>query len=168
MKVVLISLVCLAMVAVECAILHPFGLSIARADVHVAIVLFLALRCQTLEGTVGSFMAGYLVDSLSGEPSGLYVFSSVLTFLLARLLAPFVEVRSVKGFVFLAGAVDLLHNLSVLGLSKLLAVPGVSQGPSFLAIWPTAGLTMAAALLAWPLLRAIETLFKKPESGLLL
>ncbi|MGI5862743.1 MAG: hypothetical protein ACOX6T_11895 [Myxococcales bacterium] len=167
MKVVLISLACLALVAVECALLRPLGISVARADVHVVFVLFFALRCQTLEGALGAFAAGYFVDVLSGQPSGLYVFTSVLTFLLARLLAPFVDVRSVKGFVPLAAVIDLLHNLAAIGMLSL-ASPSTRLGPVFSAMWPTAGLTMLAALLVWPLLKAIEGIFKKPERGLLL
>lgn len=167
MKVLLISLASLALVALECALLRPLGLSVARIDVHVAVVLFLALRCQTLEGAFGAFAVGYFFDVLSGQPSGLYVFTAVLTFLIARLVSPFVDVRSIKGFVPLSAAIDLLHNLAALSLASL-GASEVSRAPAFAAIWPTAGLTALAALLVWPLLRSIESLFKKPDRGLLL
>jgi len=166
MKVLFISLASLALVAVECALVRALGLSVARIDVHVAVVLFLALRCQTLEGAAGAFAVGYFFDVLSGQPSGLYVFSAVLIFLVARLLSPFVDVRSAKGFAPLAAAVDLLHNLAAVWLATI-GAQGISRAAAFGAIWPTAALTALAALGVWPLLRSIENLFKKPERGLL-
>lgn len=167
MKLLTLWLVCLALVATECALLRPFGLSSARADVHVAVIVFLALRCTTLEGAFGAFAAGYVVDALSGLPTGLYVFTSVLAFLIARLLAPFVDVKKAGAFALLAALVDSLHNLAVWGLALLGTAPEADRGAILQAIPLTAGLTAVAALVAWPLLTRAEALFKKPETGLL-
>lgn len=168
MKVIALSLACLAAVAAECALLRPFGLSIARAEVHVAVILFFALRCHTLEGALGSFAAGYFIDVLSGQPSGLYVFTAVLTFLLARFVAPFVDVRTAKGFAPLAAAIDVMHGLIVWGLVSLVTPAEQSRDAMLGSVLATAGLTAIAALLIWPVLRSIENFFRKPETGLLL
>jgi rod shape-determining protein MreD len=166
MKLASLALACLALVAIECAVLRPFGLSVARSDVAVAAVLFFGLRCQTLEGAFASFAAGYFVDVLSGQPSGLYVFTAVLTYLVARLIAPFVEVRSARRFALLAAGLDVLHNLAALGLLLLSAQPEASRRAMLSAIPLTALLTSVAALVAWPVLRFAEGAFKKQESGI--
>lgn len=168
MKLATLITACLALVAVECAALRPFGLSVARADLAVAAVLFFGVRCQTLEGALGSFAAGYFVDLNSGQPTGLYIFTAVLTYLVARLVAPFVEVRSARRFALLAAALDLLHNLAAWGVLSAGAAPElVDRGEMLSAIPLTAALTAAGAALAWPLLRGIEAAFKKPETGIL-
>jgi len=160
-------LVCsLFLLALETALLRSFGLSVARADVGVAAVLFLALRSPTLEGAFGAAMVGYFVDVLSGQPSGLYVFAAVLTFLLARLVAPFVEARSALAFAALVAPIDALHNLTVLGLLSL-AGTGASRAAMLGAIPATAGLTALVALAVWPLFRKVDGMFEKPDTGLL-
>ncbi len=166
MKLASLAIACLALVAVECAVLRPFGLSVARSDVAVAAVLFFGLRCQTLEGAVASFAVGYFVDVLSGQPNGLYIFTAVLTYLIARFIAPFVEVRSGRRFALLAAGVDVFHNLAACGLLLLGAAPEASRHAMLSAIPLTALLTSVAALVAWPVLRFAEAAFKKQESGI--
>lgn len=167
MKLATLAIACLAMVAIECAALRPLGLSVARADVAVAAVLFFGVRCQTLEGALGSFAAGYFVDLHSGQPTGLYIFTAVLTYLVARLVAPFVEVRSARRFALLAAGMDVVHNLAAWALLSTGAAPDVHRGEMLSAIPLTAALTAAAAALIWPVLRWLEAVFKKPETGIL-
>lgn len=155
------------LLAVESALLRPLGLSVARFDVGVAAILFFALRCHTLEGAFGAAVTGYVVDVLSGQPSGLYVFAAVLSFLLARLVAPFVETRSAFAFAAVAAPLDALHNLTVWGLCLVGTAPG-DQRPAMLAAIPaSAGLTAAVSLLLWPLFRRVNGAFEKPDPGLL-
>ncbi len=168
MKLATLIVACLALVALECAALRPFGLSVARADLAVAVVLFFGVRCQTLEGAAGSFAAGYFVDLHSGQPSGLYIFTAVLTYLVARLVAPFVEVRSARRFALLAAAMDVAHNLAAWGLLAAGGAPDVNRSEMLSAIPLTAALTAVAATLIWPVLRWIEAVFKKPETGILM
>jgi rod shape-determining protein MreD len=167
MKLCLMLMACLGLTAVECAVMLPLGLSVARIDVAVAVVLFLALRSPTLEGAMGSFAAGFFVDVLSGQPSGLYVFTAVLTFLLSRLAAPFVDVRSAGGFALLAALVDALHNFAAWGLVLLAPLQGAGRTPMLAGIPLSAVLTALASLAVWPLFLRIEGLFRKPDTGLL-
>ena len=60
----------------------------------VAIVAFLSLRAGLLEGAVASYAIGYLLDLMSGRPTGLYTLLAVVTFLLGRIAASLVDVRS--------------------------------------------------------------------------
>jgi hypothetical protein len=167
MKVISLTLACLILLALECALLRPLGWSVARFDVSVALVVFLALNCQTLEGAFGSFAAGYMLDAVSGLPSGLYVFTAVLTFLLARLVSPFVEVRGPVSFAALAAGMDALHNLAAWGLVLLGSDEGIDRSAMLGGVLPSAALTALVAPLLWLVLRRIEASFEKPETGLL-
>lgn len=168
MKVVALLAASLALLGLECGLLRPLGLSVARADVGVAAVLFFALRCSSLEGAFGAAAVGYFVDVLSGQPSGLYVFAAVLTYLLARLIAPFVEAKTALAFAALAAPVDALHNLAVWGLTLLATAPETGRDAMLGAIPLTAFLTALVALAIWPALRRIDAAFEKPETGLLM
>jgi rod shape-determining protein MreD len=166
MKLVALLAVTLVLLGMETALLRPFGLSVARADVCVVAVLFIALRCNILEGALGAAVAGYFVDVLSGQPSGLPIFTSVFIFWLARLVAPFVEAKKALPFAALAVPIDLAYNFTVWGLSLI----GTAQGNrlAMLKALPlTAILTAGVALLMWPLLRKVDSLFEKPDTGLL-
>ncbi len=167
MKVASITLAGLVLLALECALLRPMGFSVARFDLEVAVVVFLAINCQTLEGALGSFVAGYMLDAVSGLPSGLYVFSSVLTFLIARLASPFVEVRGVLSFAALVGGMDALHNLLAWALTLVGTPEEVSRSAMLSGVLPSSVLTALASPLVWLLLSRIESAFKKPETGLL-
>jgi len=167
MKVVFLLFASLVLLGAECALVRPLGLSIARADVGVAAVLFFALRCSSLEGAFGAAAVGYCIDVLSGQPSGLYVFTAVLTYLLARLIAPFVEAKRALAFAALAVPIDGLHNLAVWSLTLLGTAPGGSRGVLLSSIPSTAVLTAVAALLVWPIFKRVDGLFEKPDSGLL-
>jgi rod shape-determining protein MreD len=129
----------------------------------VVLVLFFALRCPVLEGAIGSAVVGYLVDILSGQPSGLYVFTAVLTFLFSKFIAPLAEVRSTTAFALLAGCLDVLHNMTAFALVRLSGQRGVSYLSMLWAIFASAGLTLLAGWLIWPLLKKIDVLFKKPD-----
>jgi len=104
---------------------------------------------------------------LSGAPSGLYVFAAVFTFLLSRLVAPFVEARSAASFAALCLPLDALHNLTVWGLSQLGTAAGADRSAMLRAVPLSAVLTAMAGALVWLSFRRLEGLFEKPDTGLL-
>ena len=167
MKLAALLLASALLLALESALVRPMGLSVARPDLGVVVVLLLALRVHGLQGPLGAAAVGYLVDVLSGQPSGLFVVAAVLTFLLARLVAPFVETRSAVAFAALAAPADALHNLAVWGLSLVGTAPGADRSAMLHAVPLSALLTSIAAALVFPPLRRLEGMFEKPETGLL-
>lgn len=168
MKLLLTIIAALVLLAVQTAAMRAFDFAIARADVTLVVVMFLAIRAQTLEGAVGSFFAGYFLDVLSGQPTGLYAFVSVLMFLVGRVLAPLADVRSAPAFAVLVFAADLLHNLVAWGLVSLATPDGISRGPMLAGLPGSAALTAVIAVPVWVLLAKIEKWNSKPETGLLL
>lgn len=157
----------LALLAVEAVLVRSFGLEVTHVDVTVVLVVFLGLRASTLEGAFSAFAIGYLLDVFSGRPTNLYPFLAVLTFLLVRMAASFVDARARGLFVLLTTAASLGHSLLAALLWKLTSrgeggtIVSISGLPLKLV------LTALAAMLLWPLLRRIDPGQERPEAGVL-
>jgi rod shape-determining protein MreD len=85
----------------------------------VAIVAFLSLRAGLLEGAAASYAVGYLLDLMTGRPTGLYTLLAVVTFLLGRIAAGLVDVRSGRSFALFAMAADATHGVLAWGIASV-------------------------------------------------
>lgn len=167
MKFLLTFLLAIVCLSVEEVVVHYLGLPLVRIDVTVAIVVFLALRANLLEGVISSFTVGYLLDLMSSRPVGLYTFLAVLTFLLARFADAILEVRSRASFVLFAMAADLGHGL-VARLLEFVASKHSGEGStSWMGLPLEAVLTGGAAVLLYPLLKRVTPGSDHAEPGLL-
>ncbi len=168
MKLAVFLILALVLVNVEAALLHLFGAGLVRVDVALVIVAFLAQRSMPLEGAIGSFFAGYFVDVISGQPTGLYAFLGVLVFLLAKVACAALDARGVGGFALVAAATSLAHGVLAWLLTIVSASPDVVRSSAQLtAALPTALWTAIAAVPLFYLLRWIEHRFTREEPGLL-
>jgi hypothetical protein len=168
MKSVLFAAVLsLLLLALESVLVKYLGLTLARIDVTVAVVAYLSLRAGLLEGASGAFAVGYLLDLMSGSPTGLYTFLAVLTFLLGRAARSVVEVRGAGGFALYAMGMDTVHGLLALLVtwltSKTLGVAVLSPAGLPLEVF----LTGLAAFCLYPLLRRFGPSVERVEPGLL-
>jgi len=167
MKFLVTVLLSLLLLSIESVVVKYLGLTVSRIDVTVAIVAFLGLRASLSEGALSSFCVGYLVDLMSGQPTGLYTFLSVFTFLICRLAGTLVDIRSGPSFALFAAAADLGHAvLSVFFLwltSSQAAVASLLSGLLLQVV-----LTAAAALCLFPLFKRIHAAGRdSAEVGLL-
>lgn len=154
------------LVAAECALVRPFGFAVVRPDLHVASIVFLALRFPTMQGVIGAALVGFWVDALSGQPTGLYAFASVIAYLVARVAAPFFTAATPLTYVPLVGVAVLVHNLIVTG-STLLTFHGDDQARRLLDALPWSALVaMGGAALAWVVFVLLDRPFKKQETGI--
>jgi hypothetical protein len=143
----------LALLTLESVVVKQAGLVLGRIDVTVVLVAFLALRATLLEGAFSAFAVGYLLDLMSGQPTGLFTFLAVLTFLVGRLVSTFVDVRGALSFALFAMGADVGHSL----LSAFFTWLTVKEGSTSLSGLPLqVVLTGAAALALFPLLRRFE------------
>jgi cell shape-determining protein MreD len=156
----------LLMLSVEGVLAKYFGASLVRIDATVAIVAFLALRANTLEGAFSSFVLGYLLDVMSGRATGLYTFLAVFLFLLARMAGSIVQVRSGLSFALFAACCDAVHGLLVLFFSWMVFQNSAPYALSSLAAQTL--LTGVAALLLYPLLRKLDPGADRAPAGMLL
>jgi hypothetical protein len=166
-KFLLTVFIALVLLIVESVVVKYLGLSVSRIDVTVALVAFLALRAGTLEGAFSAFAVGYLLDLMSGRPTGLYTFLAVLTFLVGRLTAQMVSVRSGLAFALFAMAADLGHGFFAVLLTWLTSPTGQAVLSNLAALPLQVFLTGIAAWLLYPLLKRIEPGGDRPQLGLL-
>ncbi|HEX9508125.1 MAG TPA: hypothetical protein VF947_06940 [Myxococcales bacterium] len=155
MKFATAVVLALVLLSVEGVLVKHLGLSVTRIDVTVAIVAFLALRASLLEGATASFAVGYLLDLMGGHSTGLYTFLAVFLFLVCRLAASSVDVRSPVGFAIFAAGADFIHTLLAVFFSWLIS-RDAAFGSIFSSIVLQVALTGAAALALYPLLRRFE------------
>jgi rod shape-determining protein MreD len=160
--------IALVLLVFESVLVKYIGFSVTRVDVTVALIVFLALRANTLEGALSSFSIGYLLDVLSGHPTGLYTFLAVLVFLFAKLAASLVDVRSVFSFVLFTAAADFGHGLLAVFFTWMTSKEGSVPTATLSGLPLQIALTAAAAVLMWPLLRKIVPANDRPEVGALL
>lgn len=158
----------LVLLSFEAVLVKYSGLAITRIDVTVALVAFLALRANTQEGAISAFIIGYLLDLSTGRPTGLYTFLAVLTFLLGKLAASLVDVRSGFMFALYAMGADATHGLLAIFFTWLTLRGGGAGGGIPLSSLPVQVLlTGLAALLMYPLLRRIDPGTERPQIGVL-
>ena len=165
MKLLLTLVLTLLFLALESVAVKYVGLGVARIDVTVAIVAFLSLRAGLLEGAAASYAVGYLLDLMTGRPTGLYTLLAVVTFLLGRVVGSVMDVRTGKSFALFAMAMDGTHGLLAWGIgsvsSKQISLSGLSGLPLEVL------LTGLAALLLYPLLKRFGLGAEKRDPGLL-
>jgi len=165
MKLLLTLVLTLLFLAIESVAVKYVGLGVARIDVTVAIVAFLSLRAGLLEGAAASYAVGYLLDLMTGRPTGLYTLLAVVTFLLGRFAGTLMDVRSGRSFALFAMGADATHGLLAWGItgvsSKQVHLAGLAGLPLEVL------LTGFAALLLYPLLKRFGLGAERRDPGLL-
>lgn len=167
MRFLVAVVLALVTLTVESVLAKYLDLGGARIDVTVAIVAFLALRASTLEGAFSSFAVGYLLDVMSGRPNGLFVFLAVFLFLLGRLAASLVDVRSRFAFALFTMGADAVHMLLAAFFTWMVSSEGAVVAPMLVGLPVQVLLTGAAALFLYPILRRFDP-EDRPQVGLIL
>ncbi len=164
MKTFLLTAIAFVALPALSGLLPELNLTTARLDLHLPLIVFLAMTGTGVEGAFGAFAIGYLADVHSGHPMGLFLSASMFIYVLARLFAPVVEPRSRWSFAVLALLFDLAYGFFTLALATM--SPLTASG-SVSSVFLTAPLTAIAAWLLWPLLALIERRKKRRERGTL-
>jgi rod shape-determining protein MreD len=157
----------LLLLTVESVVVQQLGLVISRIDVTVVLLAFLALRAHTLEGAFSAYAVGYLLDLMSGQPTGLYTFLGVFTFLVGKLVASLVDVRTRPGFALFAMGADVGHGLLAAFFTWMAAKDEGSTAALLQGLPLQVVLTGVAAVALYPLLRRIEAAQERSSTGLL-
>lgn len=166
MKFLVTVLFALVLLTLESVVVKLAGLALIRIDVTVVLVAFLALRAGLVEGSFSAFAVGYLLDMMSGQPTGLYTFLAVFTFLIGKLVASFVDVRTPMTFALFAMGADAGHGL----LAAFFTWLTVKEGAT-VALLPglplQVALTGLTALALYRVLKKFESRQDRPQMGLL-
>lgn len=167
MKFLVTVALAMVLLTLESVVVQRAGLVLSRIDVTVVLLAFLALRASLLEGAFSAFAVGYLLDLMSGQPTGLYTFLGVFIFLVGRLVDSLVDIRGSVGFVLFTMGADVGHGLLAAFFTWLTVKDGSSS--AVLSGLPLqVALTGAAALALYPLLRKLEARQERTQVGGLL
>jgi rod shape-determining protein MreD len=167
MKFVITVALALSLLTLESVTVKYLGFSVTRIDLTVAMIAFLALRASLMEGAFSAFAIGYLLDLMSGRPTGLYTFLGVLMFLLGRFSNSFFDVRSAPSFALFAAAVDAGHALLASFFSWMTTRQSGPVGFSLGGFAVQVLLTGAGAFALYPVLRKVDPASERPEIGAL-
>lgn len=74
-------------VVLQTTLLEPFRLLPAAPDLIVVLCVYLGLHYHSVGGAVGAFLLGYLLDTFSGSPPGLYALAMTLVFAFVYLVS---------------------------------------------------------------------------------
>ncbi len=155
----------LLLLSLESVIVHQLGFAVTRVDVTVALLAFLALRASRMEGAFAAFCVGYLLDLMSGRPTGLYVFLAVLIFLLGRFGKALLDVRSAASFAVFSAGLGAAHALLAVFFTWMTSRGDGGAGFSIGAFFVQVLLTALAAVVLWPLLRRIDGAKERSDSS---
>lgn len=156
MKGALFTALALVLLSIEAVLVKTFGFEVTRIDVTIAIIVFMAVRSKTIEGSLTAFAIGYLLDVFTGRPSGLYPALAVLVFLLSRAAAQLLDGKSRLGYALFAAGATVGHSLVAFLLMWLTSKNADGRVLSLTAVPLQALLTGVIAALLFPLLSKIE------------
>jgi rod shape-determining protein MreD len=158
----------LALAAFQAAFLRWVGDGAFSLALPIAVVVFAGLRSGNVEGAVTAAGVGYVVDLVTGGPKGLMTFLAVALYLFSRAAGSAVDVRGRFGFAALTTVGVFAYGAAALGVIDLVSHDESAPGVTLLRrVGVEALLTGLASLLLYDLLRRIDGLFAREESGLL-
>jgi rod shape-determining protein MreD len=156
MKGALLTALALVLLSLESVLVRSVGFEVTRIDVTLALVVFVAVRGSTIEGSLTAFAIGYLLDVFTGRPSGLFPALAVLVFLLARGAAQILDGKSRLGFALFSAGASAGHSLLAFLLTWLTSKSAEGRVLSLAGMPLQVLLTGAVAWLLFPLLVKIE------------
>jgi hypothetical protein len=145
-------LVCGLLMPLEAALLPHLGFSSslgARAELPLCAVLLMAVgSAGALQGAIGCFLFGVLADVCYQIHPGLFTLSSLLLFVILRLVPVGREIRGPLSFAILAGVGVPLQAGLVFGLLWLVGYP-LPEGPEWAIASGAVFTAVAAPLFYW-------------------
>ena len=112
----LYALICICLVVLQTTVLSTFVIFDNFYDLLIPFVLYLGLFRPLAEGLSLILIIGYIMDSFSGGPFGLYLIVYFWLFICMRGVILFVQSRSVILSIFIVGAGVLIENVVILGM----------------------------------------------------
>lgn len=157
LRIALIVLVCMALAVVESVAPFLLHLRVARPDLLLAVVLYLALHDDIVEGAALSAVAGYFSDLTSATPAFLYTFLAVLTFVVLRMGGSALKTEGGVQSAVVAFGASLLHALIATVVFGFGTGSGIHLGLAPL-LWSALGTALAAPMV-FSILRRLDANF---------
>jgi rod shape-determining protein MreD len=165
---VLYFAIALVLSALQAALLRWVGGGAIPVVVALPMALWLGLHASSVEGAVGAFAVGYVLDLMNGGPKGLMTFLAVALFLFARGAGAAVDIPGRAGFALLTLVGTFLAGCAALGLADLVSPPLSAPGLSLVSrVGVEALVTALASPLVLALMNGVDRLFAREDPTLL-
>jgi rod shape-determining protein MreD len=162
MRLLVMLALSMVVLSLQAAVVRVFGFGTAPIDITVMLVVYVAIFCPNVEGAFTAFTLGYLLDALSGRPTGLYAFLAVLMFLLARLGNSLIDARSRPLFAMASAAGTVAMGVLAAFFSWMTSREGGQSAGLKTLPWQVL-ITFLAALVLWPVLRKLNPGQDRPD-----
>jgi rod shape-determining protein MreD len=112
LRFLLVIIVCILLAIAESVLPFLVHFRVARVDLMLVVVLYLALHDDVMEGAALSAVAGYLADLTSATPAFLYTFLAVLTFVVLRTAGSGLKTEGGAQSAVVAFGAAVVHSLT--------------------------------------------------------
>lgn len=112
---------CLCLVIIQTTIIPCFSLFDSFMDLSAIFIIFLSLFRNAREGIPVVFLLGFVMDSISGSPLGMYVTIYLWLFICVKWVIKYLHVENYVLLLFVIVAGVLIENVILLGTVALLA-----------------------------------------------
>lgn len=121
-KISLNVLVTLFVILIQSTIISRIDISNLKPDITVILIVFLGFNVGFNQGMILSFLSGYLMDLLSGSPSGFFSLIKTAGFLQSYLIRKKVVTGGSLLFFLVVGLISLLEGIESIILIMLLGI----------------------------------------------
>lgn len=128
LRVPLASVAALLLLALGATITFQLSGGAVSLALAVPVVVWLGLETPAIEGVVGAFLVGTLLDAAAGGPGGLLTFLSVMVLVGVRAGAGPFDARTPLGFGLLSGAATFAMGLGSVVLLRYVTPPAATPG----------------------------------------
>jgi rod shape-determining protein MreD len=161
LRIFLVILICMLLAIAESILPFLVHLRVARVDLLLVVVLYLALHDDVMEGAALSAVAGYLSDLTSATPAFLYTFLAVLTFTVLRMMGSGLKTEGGAQSAAVAFGISVVHSLLASVVFGFFTGAGVHVEKSAL-LWSALGTGLLAPLV-FAVLRRLDAGFFNAE-----
>ncbi len=128
LRVPLASVAALLLLALGATVTFQLSGGAVSLALAVPVVVWLGLETSVIEGAVGAFLIGALLDAAAGGPSGLITFLSVMVFVGVRAGSGPFDARTPLGFGLLSGVATFGMGLGSVVLLRYVTPPAAAPG----------------------------------------
>jgi rod shape-determining protein MreD len=164
LRALLVVALCAILMMVESVVPFLLHLRVARPDLLLIVVLYLALHDDVVQGAALSAVAGYFSDLTSATPAFLYTFLAVLTFVVLRIAGSGLKTEGGAQSAVVAFGASLVHSMIATAIFGFFTGAGFHLDASSL-LWSAFGTALAAPLVFLALRRVDANFLRAEESG---
>jgi rod shape-determining protein MreD len=156
LRIFLVIALCVLLAIAESILPFLIHFPVARVDLLLVVVLYLALHDDVMEGAALSAVAGYLSDLTSATPAFLYTFLAVLTFTVLRMVGSGLKTEGGAQAAAVAFGTSIIHSLLASVVFGFFTGAGVHVHTSAL-LWSSLGTGLLAPL--------VFSIFRRLDAG---